>query len=91
MCSLLHSLISKKKKKNTALLRGYAKVQRPSISFNSLNNFLLIEACFNVYNLVLSLLPIFRPLFYLLFVLAWSLNEINYYYYYHMPLFFIDS
>ena len=43
MC-VLHSLISK----NTALVRGYAKVQRPCISFILLNNSLLTEACFNV-------------------------------------------
>ena len=65
------------KKKNTALVRDYAEVQRPCISFILLNNFLLTEACFNVTYIVLSLLPIFRPLF--LFVLAWSFNEINYY------------
>ena len=34
-------------KKNTVLVRGYAKVQRPCISFILLNNFLLTEACFN--------------------------------------------
>ena len=50
MC-VLHSLISKKKK-NTALVRGYAKVQRPCISFILLNNFLFTEACFNVYRFV---------------------------------------
>ena len=44
MC-VLHLLISKK---NTALVTGYAKVQRPCISFMLLNNVLLTEACFNV-------------------------------------------
>ena len=49
MCvSVSHSLISK----NTALVRGYAKVRRPCISFILLNNFLLTEACFNVYRFV---------------------------------------
>ena len=49
MC-VLHSLISK----NTTLVRGYAKVQRPCISFILLNNSLLpvTEACFNVYRFV---------------------------------------
>ena len=39
-------------KKNTALVRGYAKVQRPRISFILLHNFSLTEACFNVYRFV---------------------------------------
>ena len=39
-------------KKNTALVRGYAKVQRPCISFILLHKFLLTEACFNVYRFV---------------------------------------
>ena len=57
MCvCVLHSLISK----NTALVRGYAKVQQPCI-FILLNNSLLTEACFNVYCFVA--VTYFRPLF----------------------------
>ena len=37
---------------NTALARGFAKVQRPCVSFILLNNFLLTEACFHVHHLV---------------------------------------
>ena len=44
---VLHSLISK----NTALVKGYANVQRPCI-FILLNNSLITEACFNVYRFV---------------------------------------
>ena len=43
MC-VLHLLISKKIRHSG----GYAKVQRPCISFILANNFLLTEACFNV-------------------------------------------
>ena len=79
MCvCVLHLLISKKKY-GTRKRLAYAKVQRPCISFIFLNNFLLTEACFNVYRFVAvtGRLPIFRRLF--LFVLAWLLNEINHY------------
>ena len=46
----LHLLISK----YTAIARGYAKVQRPCISFILFYEiiFLLTEACFNVYRFV---------------------------------------
>ena len=66
---VLHLLISK----NALLVGGYAKVQRPCVSFILLNNFLLTEACFNVYRFVA--VTYFSTI---VFVLAWSLNEINY-------------
>ena len=73
---MYHIYSFQKKKKNTALVRGYAEVQRPCISF-ILNNFLLTEACFNVYRYVA--VTYFSTI---VFVCAsWWLNEINYYYF----------